>query len=98
IEGLCDKAAWKRAYREINEFERELVDDGARIVKLLVHVSAEEQQKRMIDRLKKPYKRYKVGLEDFRNIAKRKQYLEAYKDMLDQTYTEHGALYVIAID
>jgi len=36
----------------------------------------------MIDRLSKPHKRYKVGLEDFRNIAKRKEYLEAYDDML----------------
>jgi AMP-polyphosphate phosphotransferase len=98
IEGFCDKAAWKRAYHEINQFEHELVDDGARIVKILVHVSAEEQKKRMIDRLKKPYKHYKVGLEDFRNIAKRKQYLEAYKDMLDKTDTDHAPWHVIATD
>ena len=83
IEGLCSVAAWKRAYREINEFERELADDGVRIVKLLVHVSAEEQKQRMIDRLSKPHKHYKIGLEDFRNIAKRKEYLEAYDDMLE---------------
>jgi polyphosphate kinase 2 (PPK2 family) len=98
IEGFCDKAAWKRAYHEINEFEHELVDDGARIVKILMHVSADEQKKRMIDRLKKPYKHYKVGLEDFRNIAKRKQYLEAYKDMLDRTDTDHAPWHVIASD
>jgi polyphosphate kinase 2 (PPK2 family) len=98
IEGFCDKAAWKRAYHEINEFEHELVDDGARIVKILVHVSADEQKKRMIDRLKKPHKRYKVGLEDFRNIAKRKQYLEAYKDMLDKTDTAYAPWHVVATD
>ena len=98
VEGLCTKEAWKRAYDEINQFERELVDDGVRIVKLLVHVSAEEQRKRMIDRLKKPYKHYKVGLEDFRNIAKRKEYLEAYKDMLDKTSTKHAPWNVIATD
>ncbi len=98
VEGLCDKVAWKRAYDEINQFERELVDDGVRIVKLLVHVSAEEQKKRMIDRLRKPYKHYKVGLEDFRNIGKRKEYLEAYKDMLDKTDTKHAPWHVIATD
>ena len=43
-----------------------------------------------------PHKRYKVGLEDFRNIAKRKQYLEAYDDMLEQTDTDHAPWHVIA--
>ena len=98
IEDFCSKQEWKRAYREINEFERQLTDDGVRLVKLLVHVSEEEQKKRMIERLRKPYKRYKVGLEDFRNIAKRKQYLEAYKDMLDKTDTDYAPWNVIASD
>ena len=98
VEGFCDKAAWKRAYREINEFERQLADDGVRIVKLLVHVSAEEQKRRMIDRLSKPNKHYKVGLEDFRNIAKRKQYLDAYHDMLERTDTEQAPWHVVASD
>lgn len=98
IEGFCSEDAWKRAYREINEFERQLVDDGVRVVKLLVHVSEEEQKKRMIDRLSKPSKRYKVGLEDFRNIAKRKQYLEAYDDVLERTDTDHAPWHVIASD
>ena len=98
IEGFCDKAAWQRAYREINEFERQLVDDGVRIVKLLVHVSAEEQKQRMIDRLSKPHKHYKIGLEDFRNIAKHEQYLKAYDDMLDRTDTDYAPWHVIASD
>ena len=98
VEGFCPKDEWKRAYREINEFERMLADDGVRIVKLLVHVSAEEQKKRMIERLDDSSKNYKVGLEDFRNIAKRKQYLEAYDDMLENTDTDHAPWHVIASD
>ena len=98
IEGFCDKSAWKRAYREINEFERQLTDDGARIVKLLVHVSAEEQKRRMIERLSKPSKHYKIGLEDFRNIAKREQYLDAYQDVLQKTDTEHAPWHLVASD
>jgi polyphosphate kinase 2 (PPK2 family) len=98
IEGFCTQAEWKRAYREINEFERQLADDGVRIVKILVHVSAEEQKKRMIERLTKPHKRHKVGLEDFRNIAKREKYLEAYDDMLEKTDTDHAPWHVIATD
>ncbi len=98
IEGFTPKTAWKRAYHEINEFEHILTDDGVRIIKLLVHISAKEQKRRMIDRLQKPYKHYKVGLEDFRNIAKRKQYLEAYQDMLDKTDTDYAPWHVIASD
>ena len=52
----------------------------------------------MIKRLENPHKRYKVGPEDFRNIAKRKQYLEAYDDMLEKTDTEHAPWHVIATD
>ena len=98
VEGFCDKDSWKRAYREINEFERQLSDDGVRIVKILVHVSAEEQKRRMIERLSKPHKHYKIGPEDFRNIAKRKEYLEAYDDMLERTDTEQAPWHVIASD
>ncbi|WP_422000331.1 polyphosphate kinase 2 family protein [Reyranella sp.] len=98
IEGFCSEEAWRRAYREINEFERQLTDDGVRLVKLLVHVSAAEQKKRMIERLNSPHKHYKIGLEDFRNIARRKQYLEAYDDMLERTDTDNAPWHVIATD
>ena len=98
IEGLCGAEVWKRAYREINDFERQLTDDGACIVKILVHVSAEEQKRRMVERLEKPHKRYKVGLEDFRNIARREAYLEAYDDMLERTDTDYAPWHVIASD
>jgi polyphosphate kinase 2 (PPK2 family) len=98
IEGFCSKSEWQRAYREINEFEETLSDSGVRFIKLLVHVSEEEQRKRMIKRLERPHKRYKVGPEDFRNIARRKQYLEAYKDMLDKTDTDCAPWHVIASD
>lgn len=98
IEGFCSKDAWKRAYREINEFERQLSDDGVRIVKILAHVSEEEQRQRMIARLDDPHKHYKIGLEDFRNIAKRKEYVEAYDDMLERTDTDCAPWHVIASD
>jgi polyphosphate kinase 2 (PPK2 family) len=98
IEGFCTKAEWQRAYHEINEFERTLTDAGVHFIKLLIHVSEEEQKKRMLKRLENPHKRYKVGLEDFRNIAKRNQYLEAYKDMLDKTDTDYARWHVIASD
>jgi polyphosphate kinase 2 (PPK2 family) len=50
----------------------------------------------MIARLDDPHKHYKIGLEDFRNIAKREQYIEAYNDMLERTDTDHAPWNVIA--
>ena len=76
----------------------EVTDDGAVFVKILVHVSAEEQKRRMLERPEKPHKRYKVGMEDFRNIAKRSAYLEAYHDMLERTDTDYAPWHVIASD
>src|SRR5205823_12522298 len=72
--------------------------DRAGVVKVQVHIKAEEQKERKSDGLKKPYKRYKIGPEEFRNIAKHKQYLEAYKHLLDKTDTEHAPWHVIATD
>ncbi|HYC66151.1 MAG TPA: polyphosphate kinase [Reyranellaceae bacterium] len=98
VEGLCDDKAWRRAYDEINDFERLLVEDGVRLIKILLHTSAKEQKERMIERLETPRKRYKIGLEDFRNIGKRKEYLEAFDDMLAKTNTRHAPWHVIATD
>ncbi|MCW5745768.1 MAG: polyphosphate kinase [Alphaproteobacteria bacterium] len=98
VEGYTPKEAWRRAYDEINSFERALTDDGVRLVKFILHVSAKEQRKRIIERLETPEKRFKVTLDDFRNIAKRKEYLAAYDDMLERTDTDYAPWTVIATD
>ncbi|QQS13130.1 MAG: polyphosphate kinase [Rhodospirillales bacterium] len=98
IEGYCSKDAWKRAYDEINQFERMLAADGVRLVKLLLHVSAKEQRKRIIERIESPEKRFKVTLDDFRNIRKRDAYLEAFDDMLESTDTDAAPWAVVATD
>ena len=98
IEGFARKDEWKRAYREINEFEKQLADDGVHVIKILLHVGEEEQKKRMLARLSQPDKHYKVGLEDFRNIAKRQEYIEAYDDMLERTDTREAPWHVVASD
>lgn len=98
IESFCANDEWKRAYNEINEFERQLVDDGVRIVKLFFHTSEQQQKKRILARLENPQKHYKVGLEDFRNLQRRNDYLEAYDDMFEKTDTRHAPWHVIASD
>ncbi|GGW92953.1 polyphosphate kinase 2 family protein [Alteromonas halophila] len=87
IEGFASEQQWQRAYREINEFERQLTDDGVRIVKLFFHISADEQAKRFSERLHNPHKRWKLTEEDLRNRARRDDYERAINDMFAQTDT-----------
>src|SRR5271165_4648386 len=95
IEGFATKAEWKRAYREINEFERMLLDDGAHIAKVFLHITADEQAKRFKDRLTNPLKRWKLSYEDFRNRNSWKEYTEAIEDMMEKTSTDHAPWFLV---
>jgi polyphosphate kinase 2 (PPK2 family) len=95
VEGLASKAEWTRGYREINEFERMLSDDGARIVKIFLHISPEEQLKRFEQRLNDPLKRWKLTYEDFRNRDRRPLYETAIEEMVARTSTETAPWHVI---
>ncbi|MGD1877612.1 MAG: polyphosphate kinase 2 family protein [Kiloniellaceae bacterium] len=95
VEGFADEADWTRGYREINEFERMLIDDGARIVKIFLHITPEEQLKRFEERLNDPMKRWKLTYEDFRNRDRRPDYEEAVEEMVQRTSTKQAPWHVI---
>jgi polyphosphate kinase 2 (PPK2 family) len=95
VEGFASKAEWKRAYTEINEFERLLVADDARVIKVFLHITAEEQAKRFKDRLTNPLKRWKLSYEDFRNRARWEDYEIAIEDMMEKTSTDLAPWYLI---
>ena len=67
VEGFATEDEWKRAYDEIKDFERLLVTDGMRLVKIFLHITADEQMRRFRSRLGDPLKRWKLSYEDFRN-------------------------------
>ncbi len=90
VEELTPEARWRQGYREINDFERMLIDDGRRVVKLFFHVTPEEQLKRFEARLLDPMKRWKLSYEDFRNRGKWDAYEEAIEEMLEKTSTDHA--------
>src|SRR3546814_12099915 len=85
VEGFCSEAEWRRAYDEINAFEAEQVDDNTTIVKLFIHVTQDEQDRRFSERLEDPWKRWKTGLEDYRNRVRRDEYLDATQKILART-------------
>ncbi|UCF39211.1 MAG: hypothetical protein JSU96_10370 [Acidobacteriota bacterium] len=98
IEGFCTEAEWKRAFREINSFERQLVDSGMIVVKFWIHISPEEQLRRFESRKTTPYKSWKLTEEDWRNREKWDLYRRAVEDMLLKTSTLRAPWWVIAGD
>jgi polyphosphate kinase 2 (PPK2 family) len=95
VEGFAAKKEWKRAFREINEFERLLVDDDVVLVKVFLAITKEEQLQRFEEREKDPYKRYKIGSEDWRNREHWDAYVEAAEEMFAQTSTERAPWTVV---
>lgn len=95
VEGFASDAQWQRAYHEINEFERLLIDDGVRVVKLFLHIDADEQLKRFEERLNDPVKRWKLTAEDIRNRQQWPAYETAIDDMFEKTSTEAAPWHVI---
>ena len=83
VEGLARPKEWRRAYDEINAFEKMLVDDGVRLVKLFLHTSEAEQLRRFRERIETPTKHWKISPDDIRNRARRRDYLAALDDMAE---------------
>ena len=95
VEGFASEGEWRKGYDEINEFEAQLTGSNTHLVKLFVHVTQDEQDKRFAGRLDDPWKRWKTGAEDYRNRSRRKEYLAAMHDMFAQTNTRWAPWKVI---
>lgn len=95
VEGYCAQKEWKRGFDEINEFEAQQVDSGTAIIKLFVHITQETQDEQFAERLDDPWKRWKTGPDDYRNRARRTEYLEAMHDMFARTDTRWAPWTVI---
>ncbi|MCF0146560.1 MAG: phosphate--AMP phosphotransferase [Eubacterium sp.] len=95
IEGFCSEKDWKRAYNEINEFERQLTDWGAVVLKFWIHIDQETQLERFTARQNTPEKQWKITDEDWRNREKWPLYEEAVDEMLAKTSTENAPWYII---
>jgi polyphosphate kinase 2 (PPK2 family) len=90
VEGFASEADWQRAYQEINDFERELTDNGVILVKLWLHISPEEQLRRFEERRHNPAKRYKITAEDYRNREQANQYEAAAAEMVVRCSTAYA--------
>ena len=95
LEGFCSENDWKRAYNEINEFEKNLSDWGAVIVKFWVQIDKDTQLARFQEREENPDKRWKITDEDWRNREKWDQYEGAVNEMLQKTSTTFAPWHII---
>jgi polyphosphate kinase 2 (PPK2 family) len=90
VEGFAQEAEWRRAYQEINEFERSLANYGTVLVKFWFHVSPEVQLARFKERESSDYKRYKITEEDWRNREKWDPYRTAVSDAIVNCSTTYA--------
>src|SRR4051812_16203851 len=86
---------WSRRYREINDWERYLVDNGVAVVKTFLNLSKEEQRKRFLKRVDVPERNWKFSPADVRERARWDDYQRAFSQMLSATSTQHAPWYVV---
>jgi len=92
------KDVWDRRFREVNDWERYLVDNGIRVVKLFLNVSKEAQRERFLARIDEPESNWKFAAGDVRERQYWDAYQDAFAEMLSHTSTEHAPWHVIPAD
>ena len=95
IEGFCSEDDWRRAYREINEFEAHMIHHGAVVLKFWIDIDKDEQERRFHERMNNPEKQWKITDEDWRNREKWDQYEEAVNEMIERTSTEKAPWIIV---
>jgi PPK2 family polyphosphate:nucleotide phosphotransferase len=98
VHGLAPKKVWSRRPRHIREFERMLVDEGTTLVKVFLHVSRDEQRKRLRERLANPEKGWKFRAADLDDRARWDDFMQAYDDVIGETSTKWAPWYVVPAD
>jgi PPK2 family polyphosphate:nucleotide phosphotransferase len=98
VHDLVPKAEWSRRYAQINNFEAKVADSGTTIVKVMLHLSSEEQKSRLMERLDRPDKHWKYNPGDVDERERWPDYMEAYQVLLDKCSTEVVPWYVVPAD
>jgi PPK2 family polyphosphate:nucleotide phosphotransferase len=93
--GLVPKSVWKKRYDHINDFERMLEDEGTRVVKIYLHISKDEQKRRLQERLDDPDKRWKWDAKDLESRERWDDFIEAYEEVMSRTSTDRAPWYIV---
>ncbi|HVR32511.1 MAG TPA: polyphosphate kinase 2 family protein [Acidimicrobiia bacterium] len=95
VHELVDENLWSRRYSHINDFERLLADEGTTIVKIYLHISRDEQRRRLQARLDDPAKHWKFNVGDLEDRKQWDAFQQAFTDMLERTSQDHAPWYVV---
>ena len=98
VRELVPERVWRRRYEHIRGFERMLVDEGTTVVKVFLHVSRDEQRKRLQERLENPEKRWKFRVSDLEARKHWDDFHAAYEDAIRETSTKWAPWYVVPAD
>jgi PPK2 family polyphosphate:nucleotide phosphotransferase len=98
VHELVKRKVWKERYKAINQFERMLTNNRVVILKFFLHISKEEQKKRLEERLADPSRYWKFSMSDIKERGYWDQYQEAYEDALRQCSTKEAPWYVVPAD
>ncbi len=98
VKKLVEKAVWSKRYRQINDFERLLSENGVHILKFFLHISKDEQLKRLQSRLDDPDKNWKITPADAEERQYWDDYVAAYEDALTQCSTSYAPWHIIPAD
>lgn len=98
VKALVTKTVWSRRFDHINAFEKLLSDEGVTILKFFLHISKDEQKRRLQARLDDPAKHWKINPKDLDERARWNDYLAAYEDALEKCSTDHAPWYIIPSD
>lgn len=98
VKKLFPDEVWKRRQRHVVEFERMLAEEGTTIVKIFLHISKEEQKKRLEVRLQNPVKHWKFNPDDLADRKRWNDFMAAYEDVMSKTSTDHAPWFVVPAD
>jgi PPK2 family polyphosphate:nucleotide phosphotransferase len=97
-EQVVGKNIWQERFEDIRAFERHLANSGVLVLKFFLHISREEQCKRLLARLDEPAKRWKFSMQDIAERSLWDKYMDAYEDMIRNTSQPHAPWYVVSAD
>ncbi len=98
VKKIFPDAVWKRRQRHVVEFERMLAEEGTTIVKIFLHISKDEQKRRLEARLENPAKHWKINPDDLVDRARWNEFMTAYEDVMEKTSTEFAPWFVVPAD
>jgi len=95
VHNLVPKEVWKKRYKQINDFEQQLAEEGTTILKFFLNISLDEQKERMLERLEMPEKRWKFNPGDLDERKLWPEYMNAFEEAIEKTSTKWAPWYVV---